>query len=679
MINNKAFYTNLKPIVNKDGEEKEEFENQGNANNVVYIGNISKYIEEENILKILKIFGDINNWHRQRNPSTNELMTFGFCEYKDIYNVYLCINILNNIELCGKKLKVNCNDNLKKKFDSIVDILFEKREVTLFENDTKNINEENTVNNSLELKEIKNKISNDIEQDLKKKKMDVLKFIGDINNDYEKNGKNDETERGEYNNVNNNNITQFDMDNKSLLNKKIYNHGNETNYNENNNKLINQEKEKRKYVTNNYKIHWRERDRIEKLDAREKNLEKDFYKREKEWLELEEQIKKDTYREWNKFIQIKKKDIAKLIELDLKGENEDSSISSSKRRESRRSKRAKEKKLDEQDRLDEMKELEEAKKKEEQIKDIDITMKDKEGEILNKKDKQNSDTTVQTKTKKSSFFATAFSYVFDNNKDKQNDKTNENSEKGENENHDIKQLNQNENEKNHEQTENSEIEKEHEESIQDKDDNTNKKKSSKNKRKITNSETEKVNDKKKKVTIENIQNEEDINKTSGNNNNNKTLNTKNNENTEEIQSLEDDPIIAYELEISLPKKRKGKNDTSKTIDIIEKSKKILENIPSEEEDIFNYPIEWDILKLKDNISTNLKPWIYKNITEYIGADEKEVIEEISSFFVEQILKETAPKDILSEAEKFLDSDGKKFIINMYRLIIFEQLKIKNNM
>ncbi|CAD2083945.1 RNA-binding protein 25, putative [Plasmodium vinckei lentum] len=476
--------------------------------------------------------------------------------------------------------------------------------------------------------------------------MDVLKFIGGINNDYEKNGKNEETE---------------------------------TSYNENNNKLVNQEMEKIKYVSNNYKVHWRERHRIEKLDAKEKDLEKEFYKREKEWLELEEQIKKDTYKEWNKFMQAKKKDIAKLIELDLKGENEDSSMSSSKRRESRRSKRAKEKKLDEQDRLDEVKELEEAKKKPEQIKDIDTTKKEKE-ETVEKNDKQNSDNTSQVKAKKSGFFATAFSYVFDNSKDKQDDEANEDKAKddSEKEENNTKQLNQNEDEKN----ENSEVEKENDEYNEDKENNTNKKKSPKSKRKIANSETEKANDKKKKAASENAQEEEEDNDKSSKKvrgRNKKSSNTEDDENTIDIESLKNDPIIAYELETAFPKKRRGKNDTAKTIDIIKKSAKILEKIPSEEEDIFNYPIEWDILKLKDNISTKLKPWIYKKITEYIGADEKEVIEEISNFFVEQILKETAPKDMLSEAEKFLDSDGKKFIINMYRLIVFEQLKIKNNM
>ncbi|EUT90110.1 hypothetical protein PFAG_01310 [Plasmodium falciparum Santa Lucia] len=119
------------------------------------------------------------------------------------------------------------------------------------------------------------------------------------------------------------------------------------------------------------------------------------------------------------------------------------------------------------------------------------------------------------------------------------------------------------------------------------------------------------------------------------------------------------------------------NEKVRVIDIIENSKKILEKVPSSEEHIFNFPIEWNIPNFKNNISTKLKPWIYKKITEYIGADEKDIIEEISNYFVKQILNETSPKNMLVEAEKFLDSDGKIFILNMYKLIIFEQLKVQN--
>ncbi|KOB89696.1 hypothetical protein PFDG_05250 [Plasmodium falciparum Dd2] len=41
-----------------------------------------------------------------------------------------------------------------------------------------------------------------------------------------------------------------------------------------------------------------------------------------------------------------------------------------------------------------------------------------------------------------------------------------------------------------------------------------------------------------------------------------------------------------------------------------------------------------------------------------SAVEKDIIEEISNYFVKQILNETSPKNMLVEEENFLDSDGK---------------------
>ncbi|KJP88966.1 hypothetical protein AK88_01460 [Plasmodium fragile] len=115
------------------------------------------------------------------------------------------------------------------------------------------------------------------------------------------------------------------------------------------------------------------------------------------------------------------------------------------------------------------------------------------------------------------------------------------------------------------------------------------------------------------------------------------------------------------------------------MDVIQNSKQILDLVPSSEEDIFNFPIDWKVLNQKGNIITRLKPWVCKKIIEYIGSDEHEITGQISDYFVDQVLKQRPPKEMLVAAEKFLDADGKTFILNMYRLIIFEQLKVTNDM
>ncbi|CRG93682.1 conserved Plasmodium protein, unknown function [Plasmodium gallinaceum] len=824
MINNRVYYSNLKLVVNK-GEEKEEIEN---ANNVIYVGNIDKYIEDNDILGILQIFGDVYKWHRQRNPSTNELMPFGFCEYNDIYGVYLCIQILDNIKLANKNLKVNCNDNLKKKFEGIVDILYEKKQKT--------IEKENELLND---KDMKNQILNDIKNDINSKKNDVLAYIQNINNEYEEKKRKDEVAQNntgedeknlskeekdkrekiqEEENLNMNNIKlNHEQDNINYINsisplnndelninekKKISKMENDENCdilgiekknglltdNSNNQQLNNKnmfksnssqhnnegllkEKEEVKYLSKDYKVHWRERERIQKIENKEKDLEKDFYKREKEWLELEEQIKKDTYKEWNKLMLIKKKDIARLIELDLKGEYENSNISNSKKREIRNSKREKEKELDELDRLNELKEIEEMKEKlknkEKLINDNiqnDIEQKDvinKEPEIVEEckkeennstkenlnveepKDRdekiplennQNRNNTIAEHSKNNIAFD--FSCVSDKNNEikcekenvehdedlKKKDKIFENKEdylmNEYNENENIKKekennfnnMNHNNNigidtyyTKNYVENQNNEniltyqennfditYKSENKESeVLNKtfnendtnENNMNEKKANEisvnensinenntNKRKMICSEhiNIKVNDKKKKTDSENL------NKI----NNPVLMNVFNTNDEDELFTKKHQPLSKLDKHLD---KKNQEEEKIKAIEIIENSKKILEKVPSTEEEIFNFHIEWNVLNLKDNIGVKLKPWIYKKITEYIGKDEKEIIEEISNYFVQQILKETSPKDMLVEAEKFLDSDGKKFILNMYRLIIFEQLKIKNSL
>ncbi|CRH01032.1 conserved Plasmodium protein, unknown function [Plasmodium relictum] len=826
MINNRVYYSNLKLVVNKgEEEEKEEVEN---ANNVIYVGNIDKYIEDNNILKILEVFGDIYKWHRQRNPSTNELMPFGFCEYSDIYGVYLCVNILDNIKLANKNLKVNCNDNLKKRFERIVDILYEKKQ--------KAIDKQNELLNE---EDMKNQILNDIKNDIKNKKNDVLVYIEHINNEYEEKKKKDEAiqnnttedeknldseekdkrEKEEENlNINNMKLNP-EQDNKNFINslpssnieelntndkKKINNVENNENHDilgvekknsfvidnpnnqqinnrnpfkrnasDNNNEEILKEKEKEeiKYLSKDYKVNWREKERIQRIENKEKDLEKDFYKREKEWLELEEQIKKDTYKEWNKLMLVKKKDIARLIELDLKGEYENSNISSSKKREIRNSKRGKEKELDELDRLNELKEIEEMKEKE-KLKDEEKLIndniqnsieqedvQDKEQTIEESKKEENNETKENFNTEKqkdidegieldneenrnnvvSEHSKNNIVYDFNINSDKDNEVKYEkrNFEHYENlknkdnnfdnsENYSFNEYNENENIKKEKENnfewmnynnnmgpgvdciqnniniQNSEnilsyrenncdvIYKSENKGIEvlnkmcnENDTNKNNINESDSNNMNENKENENNTNKRKMISLEHINikvndkkkkmiDSENLNKI----NNPVLMNVFNTNDEDEFFTKNHQPLSKLDKHLD---KKNQEEEKIKAIEIIENSKKILEKVPSTEEEIFNFHIEWNILNLKDNIGVKLKPWIYKKITEYIGKDEKEIIEEISNYFVQQILKETSPKDMLVEAEKFLDSDGKKFILNMYRLIIFEQLKIKNNL
>ncbi|CAA9989225.1 RNA-binding protein 25, putative [Plasmodium knowlesi strain H] len=495
------------------------------------------------------------------------------------------------------------------------------------------------------------------------------------------------------------------------------------------------------YVSKEYKVHWRERERIQKVINKEKELEKDFVKREKEWIELEEQIKNDTYKEWNKLQQIKKKDIAKLIELDLKGEQENANLSTSKRREMRNSKRRKEKELDDLDRHNEMREAEEANRRKEQLdrdkeqaaREIDSKSakeanreeakdaphegenqtenksdESPEEEIVKANHPQENENRANISKSKSSFFMNALSFVFDRSSEGKAEEKGEDALHGEasgtaNEKGEAKEeCATSKGEAENDNAENADVDKTCVENCmaeEAEDKSPMETRTSKRKPPAAEPINIKVNEKKKKKknidseratrvstrkALQNVFNTNDEDEMFGRKKrpvaklDGKGKGAK--EEEEEERAAEEGAAeegAAEEGAAEEPAEHAEPEENIQTIDVIENSKKILEMVPSNEEEIFNFPIDWKILNQKGNIITKLKPWICKKITEYIGSDEKEITGQISNYFVDQVLNERTPKEMLVQAEKFLDADAKKFILNMYRLIIFEQLKVTN--
>ncbi|EUD66369.1 hypothetical protein C922_03285 [Plasmodium inui San Antonio 1] len=547
---------------------------------------------------------------------------------------------------------------------------------------------------------------------------------------------------GDGRNYSNHSADEFDQAEKGHTNGMKNNHSTSNSGRERSTDkpLSNEEGDgKSKYLSKEYKVHWREKERIQKVINKEKELEKDFLKREKEWIELEQQIKNDTYKEWNKLLQIQKKDIAKLIESDLKGEQENAHLSTSKKREMRNSKRKKEKELDDLDRLSEMREAEEAqeaaRRKEQAERDraeaeeaarevnreafkesareasrgaietANEAAKDAPPRGENQAEKEKSDQLAEDATgkannqqeskdsgsvskPKSSFFMNALSFVFDRGSEGKVEKKGDEALAGE----------AAEGEKQGRGTADEEVDNDN--AVNEAVDNAEKTceencaeeeaeytppvdaRTSKRKSLPSEPINIKVNERKKK-------------KNTGSESARSVSTRRALQNV--FSTNDEDDLFAGKKRPLAKLGGKGKDaeeggespaaatsaasgeESVQTVEVIENSKKILEMVPSSEEEIFNFPIDWKVLNQKGNIITKLKPWISKKIMEYIGSEEKEITGQISDYFVDQILKQRAPKEMLVEAEKFLDADGKKFILNMYRLIIFEQLKVTNAM
>ncbi|KAK1938621.1 putative Splicing regulatory glutamine/lysine-rich protein 1 [Babesia divergens] len=100
---------------------------------------------------------------------------------------------------------------------------------------------------------------------------------------------------------------------------------------------------------------------------------------------------------------------------------------------------------------------------------------------------------------------------------------------------------------------------------------------------------------------------------------------------------------------------------------------VWEQVPKTEDEVFAFSIDWDNLLSDDSLVAFLEPWMKKCILEYMGDDES-VACEVMDFLNGRLLERPGPSEILSEVEQFLDEDSRGFVLELWRHLIFHQLK-----
>ncbi|KAI9017154.1 hypothetical protein BC832DRAFT_588428 [Gaertneriomyces semiglobifer] len=89
-------------------------------------------------------------------------------------------------------------------------------------------------------------------------------------------------------------------------------------------------------------------------------------------------------------------------------------------------------------------------------------------------------------------------------------------------------------------------------------------------------------------------------------------------------------------------------------------------IPTDKEGLWKWSIKWDVLD--DSITSNkLRPWINKKVTEYMGAEEPDLVDFVISF----VEKRTSAQQLLEELQPALDEDAESFVIMLWRMLIYE--------
>jgi RNA-binding protein 25 len=95
-------------------------------------------------------------------------------------------------------------------------------------------------------------------------------------------------------------------------------------------------------------------------------------------------------------------------------------------------------------------------------------------------------------------------------------------------------------------------------------------------------------------------------------------------------------------------------------------KKLVESIPTDKDELFNYPIDWSQMD-QTLMEKRIKPWINKKIIEYIGEEEAT----LNNFICSEIEQRSKPDKLLDDVKVILDDEAELFVKKMWRLIVYE--------
>lgn len=111
------------------------------------------------------------------------------------------------------------------------------------------------------------------------------------------------------------------------------------------------------------------------------------------------------------------------------------------------------------------------------------------------------------------------------------------------------------------------------------------------------------------------------------------------------------------------------SNPSKSASSEEKRKQVEEligRIPTDKDQLFAHKLDWSLLD--DNLmEKRIRPWVTKKIAEYMGEKEVELID----FVCTLLNAHTDGASMLREVAVVLDDEAEKFVVHMWRLLIFE--------
>jgi len=99
------------------------------------------------------------------------------------------------------------------------------------------------------------------------------------------------------------------------------------------------------------------------------------------------------------------------------------------------------------------------------------------------------------------------------------------------------------------------------------------------------------------------------------------------------------------------------------------AKSVIGQIPTEQESLFGYKINWDLIDAKKLIEDKLRPWVKRKIQEFLGEEEPTLIE----YIVKKLHERATPQEIQAQLQHVLDDEASTFVIKMWRMLIYVML------
>ena len=75
-----------------------------------------------------------------------------------------------------------------------------------------------------------------------------------------------------------------------------------------------------------------------------------------------------------------------------------------------------------------------------------------------------------------------------------------------------------------------------------------------------------------------------------------------------------------------------------------KLKELVDSIPTNRDELFNFPVDWEACERYDVARASMKSWVVKKFVEYLGEDEPS----LTQFIITKLSRRCHPQELLSK-------------------------------